>query len=150
MKVVIADTSCLIVYDKIQGLDILRKTFSELVITQQVREEFGVLPDWLNVSVIEENDELYLELLKSLGQGEASSIVLASQTKDSLLVIDEKKGRLAAMKNGISIIGSLGVLVEAKRKGVVASVRDTITKIEQTNFRVSESIKKKVLEKAGE
>lgn len=150
MKVVIADTSCLIVYDKIQGLDILRKTFSELVITQQVREEFGVLPDWLNVSVIEEKDELYLELLNNLGQGEASSIALASQMKNSLLIIDEKKGRIAALKHGISIIGSLGVLVEAKRKGVIASVRDTITKIEQTNFRVSQSIKKKILEKAGE
>ena len=147
MKVVIADTSCLIVYDKIQGLDILRKTFSELVITQQVREEFGVLPDWLNVSVIEEKDELYLKLLNNLGQGEASSIALASQMKNSLLIIDEKKGRIAALKHGISIIGSLGVLVEAKRKGVIASVRDTITKIEQTNFRVSKSIKKKILER---
>lgn len=45
MKVVIADTSCLIVYDKIQRLDILRKTFPELIITQQVGEEFGTLPD---------------------------------------------------------------------------------------------------------
>lgn len=108
------------------------------------------MPDWLNISVIEEKDELYLELLNNLGRGEASSIALASQMKDSLLIIDEKKGRLAAVKRGISIIGSLGVLVEAKRKGVIQSVRDTITKFEQTNFRVSESIKKKVLEKAGE
>ena len=150
MKVVIADTSCLIVYDKIQRLDILRKTFPELIITQQVREEFGTLPDWLNISIIEEKDELYLELLNTLGQGEASSIALASQMKNSLLIIDAKKGRIAALKHGISIIGSLGVLVEAKRKGVIVSVREALSKIEETNFRVSESIKKKVLEKAGE
>ncbi|NBC05675.1 MAG: DUF3368 domain-containing protein [Bacteroidetes bacterium] len=150
MKVVIADTSCLIVYDKIQRLDILRKTFPELIITQQVGEEFGTLPDWLNISIIEEKDELYLELLNNLGRGEASSIALASQMKNSLLIIDEKKGRIAALKHGISIIGSLGVLVEAKRKGVIVSVREALSKIEETNFRVSESIKKKVLEKAGE
>lgn len=89
-------------------------------------------------------------MLNNLGQGEASSIALASQMKNSLLIIDEKKGRIAALKHGISIIGSLGVLVEAKRKGVIVSVREALSKIEETNFRVSESIKKKVLEKAGE
>ena len=108
------------------------------------------MPDWLNISIIEEKDELYLELLNNLGQGEASSIALASQMKNSLLIIDEKKGRIAALKHVISIIGSLGVLVEAKRKGVIVSVREALSKIEETNFRVSESIKKKVLEKAGE
>ncbi len=108
------------------------------------------MPDWLNISIIEEKDELYLELLNNLGQGEASSIALASQMKNSLLIIDEKKGRIAVLKHVISIIGSLGVLVEAKRKGVIVSVREALSKIEETNFRVSESIKKKVLEKAGE
>lgn len=47
-KIIIADTSCLIVLDKIGYLDLLNKIFGEIVITQQVREEYGkILPSWV-------------------------------------------------------------------------------------------------------
>jgi len=46
MKVIIADTSCLISFDKISHLDILRDTFVELIVTDEVAQEFGYsLPD---------------------------------------------------------------------------------------------------------
>ena len=41
MKAIIADTSCLIIYDKINKLEILQDTFVELIVTSEVAEEFG-------------------------------------------------------------------------------------------------------------
>ena len=65
-------------------------------------------------------------------------------------IIDERKGRKVAQRLKIEIIGSLGVLIKAKEKGVIKSVKVILDLIDKTNFRVSESIKEKVLKKAGE
>lgn len=47
-KVIISDTSCLIVLSKIEKLDLLKDLFQEILITTDVYHEFGeTLPDWL-------------------------------------------------------------------------------------------------------
>ncbi|HKK88549.1 MAG TPA: DUF3368 domain-containing protein [Saprospiraceae bacterium] len=66
------------------------------------------------------------------------------------MIIDERKGRKVAERLKIEIIGSLGVLIKAKDKGVIKSVKEILDLIDKTNFRISESIKKKILKKAGE
>lgn len=149
MKAIIADTSCLIIYDKINRLEILQHTFADLIVTDEVAEEFGELPDWITIRQLA-NKNRYLELVKDLGKGEASSITLALEFEDSLLIIDERKGRKVAEGLKIEIIGSLGVLIKAKDKGVIKSVKEFLDLIDKNNFRISESIKEKVLKKAGE
>ena len=150
MKAIIADTSCLIIYDKINKLEILRNTFVELIVTDEVSEEFGgQLPDWITIWQIT-NKNQYPELAKNLGKGEASSITLALEFDNSLLIIDERKGRKVAEEMKIEIIGSLGVLIKAKETGVIKSVKKILNLIDKTNFRISSSIKEQVLKKAGE
>ncbi len=70
--------------------------------------------------------------------------------EDSLLIIDERKGRKKAEELGLSFIGSLGVLLKAKQKGVIPSLLEVIQEIDKTDFRVSEAIKLKLLGEAGE
>lgn len=130
-------------------LEILQHTFADLMVTDEVAKEFGELPDWITVQQIANKDQ-YLELAKDLGKGEASSITLALEFNDSLLIIDERKGRKVAEEMKIEIIGSLGVLIKAKEKGVIKSVKEILNLIDKTNFRISESIKEKVLKKASE
>lgn len=149
IKAIIADTSCLIIYDKINRLEILQYTFAELMVTQEVAEEFGNLPDWIIIRQVT-NKKQYLELAKNLGKGEASSITLALEFEESLLIIDERKGRKVAEEMKIEILGSLGVLIKAKEKGVIKSVKEILNLIGRTNFRITDSIKEKVLTKAGE
>lgn len=149
MKVIIADTSCLIIYHKIDQLIILQNTFSELIVTKEVSVEFGELPNWVVIKEVE-NKEQYLKLADDLGIGEASSIALALELGNSLLIIDEKKGRKVAGDFNLEIIGSLGVLIKAKEMGVIKSVRAILTLIDKTNFRISSSIREKVLKEAGE
>jgi len=50
----------------------------------------------------------------------------------------------------IEIIGSLGILIKAKEKGVIKSVREILTLIDKTGFRVSQSVREKVLKESGE
>ena len=61
MKTIIADTSCLIIYDKIKQFEILHKTFPNLIVTHQVAEEFGDLPGWISIVKISDNQQ-YLKL----------------------------------------------------------------------------------------
>jgi len=150
MKVIIADTSCLILFDKINHLEILRDTFRQLIVTDEVAQEFGYgLPDWITIQPMK-NKSQYLELSKNLGKGEASSITLALELSDSLLIVDERKGRKVAEEMEIEIIGSLGVLMKAKEIRAIPSVKEMLNLIDKTNFRISRPIKRKVLKQAGE
>lgn len=150
MRAIITDTSCLILYDKINELDILRKTFSSLIVTPQVAEEFGAdLPNWIKVKPIQDTEQ-YSQLIDELGRGEASSIVLAQEIRGSLLIIDEKRGRRVAKSLRIEIIGSLGILLKAKQKGIIKTVRSILEKIGRTNFRISKVIKEELLRRANE
>lgn len=95
-RVVIADTSCLISLSRINALNLLFKLYKEIVVTPEVASEFrDNLPDW--VIVEEANDKLRAKILcRELDIGEASAIALALESADSLLIIDERKGRKVA------------------------------------------------------
>jgi len=85
-----------------------------------------------------------------LDPGEATSIALASEYEDSLLIIDEIKGRQAAKEMGIPVTGSLGVLITAKNKGHLQAVKPIINKIQKTNFRITKELIERVLDKVNE
>lgn len=148
-QVIISDTSCLILFEKIGRMDLLRATFGEVVVTEEVATEYGILPNWIKVKSLT-NRQLFNELRLELGSGEASSIAFATEIEGSLLIIDERKGRKRAEELGLSIIGSLGVLLKAKQMGVLPSLLQVIQEIDKTDFRISETIKLKLLGEAGE
>lgn len=90
-KVIVSDTSCLILFYKIGELDLLNKVFDQITITNTVALEYKRnLPEWILVQ--EPSSNLHLGLKGFLDSGEATSISLAFECKDSLLIIDEAKG----------------------------------------------------------
>lgn len=148
-SVIVSDTSCLILFYKIGELDLLKKLFGKLCITEAVLSEFNQsIPDWIEVinptSNIDKGLGSYLDL------GEATSIALASEYDDSLLIIDEVKGRKAARELQILVTGSLGILITAKNKGYIREVKPLLSKIQNTNFRISDKLVQKVLLTSGE
>lgn len=148
-SVIVSDTSCLILFYKIGELDLLKKLFGKLHITDTVLKEFDQpVPDWLEI--VQPKTDVYKGLSSYLDPGEATSIALASEFEESLLIIDEIKGRKAAKEMGIPVTGSLGVLVTAKKKGHVRAVKQFIERIRKTNFRISEELIKRVLDKTNE
>ncbi len=146
-EIILADTSCLIVLQNIQELSLLQKLFGEIFITEEVKKEFGLdLPEWIKVREIQNKiQQNALNLI--LDGSEASMIALALETDDSFLIIDEKKGRRIAQELGLKVIGTLGVILRAKEKGLLNSIGELLEKLENADFRISQNLKAKILEK---
>jgi len=148
-NVIVSDTSCLILFSKIGELELIRKVFGNIIITEIVKSEYkDPLPKWITVK--NPTSKLHKGLELVLDSGEASSIGLAVELKDCLLIIDEFKGRRISTELGISKTGTLGILLMAKQKGIVTAIKPLIEKINTTNFRLSEQLVNKVLILANE
>lgn len=149
-KTIISDTSCIILLDKIGELEILNKLFGTIITTPEVAKEFGqTLPSWFEIQ--QPNDKKFQLIIEtSVDKGEASAIALAIELDDCLLIIDDLKGRKFAHQLGIAIIGTIGVIVDAKLAGVIPTVRPILSKIRATNFRITERLELLILKKAGE
>ena len=66
MKIVITDTSCLILFEKLNRFDILQETFSELMVTFEVANEFGPIPKFISIKKVK-NRKQFLALSQILG-----------------------------------------------------------------------------------
>jgi Predicted nucleic acid-binding protein, contains PIN domain len=147
MKIVIADASCLITLDNINETDLLPKLYDEIYVTPEVADEVGKsLPGWvlqrssLNRSLI---DRLTIEL----EIGESTSIALALDIPDCILIIDEKKGRRTAKELGIQITGTFGVVMKAIDAGLIEAPNTIAERLERAGFRISDALKETMLSK---
>ena len=148
--VIISDTSCLILLDKIGELELLHKVFDTIIITQTIADEWNQpIPNWIRIeNPTSHTQQLILET--TLDKGEATAIALAIEKKNCLLIIDEMKGRRLARQLSIDITGTLGVLAEAKRMGLVSAVTPLLNNIQQTDFRLNEKLITEFLKQMGE
>jgi uncharacterized protein len=150
-RVIISDASCLIALDEIGQLQILKKLFTQITTTEEVKNEFGKpLPEWISVKAVT-NSAKKKELNLILDAGEASTIALALENPtQTILIIDEKKGRKIAEQNNLRIIGTLKVLLLAKQKGIITSVKEVVLALSIKKFRFSKVVIDKILEEAKE
>jgi len=144
-KVLISDTSTLILFHKINELNLLQKVYGELITTSEVAKEFGEnLPDWIaGVDVIDKKYQLFLET--QVDKGEASAIALASEFDDVLLLLDDLKARKLATKLNFKITGTLGIIHKAKQLELIEFVKPIIDKLLNTDFRIADNIVKEIL-----
>jgi predicted nucleic acid-binding protein len=149
-KVIISDTSCLIILSKIGGLDILRQLYTTVTITKEILLEFGDnLPDW--VTVQHGSDQYRQQILEmQIGKGEASAIALALELIDHTLILDDWKARKVAERLGLNVTGTLGVIIKARNIGLIPAIRPYLEKIRETNFRISEELEQIALKEANE
>ena len=147
-EIVIADTSCFILLDKIGELELLKSLFGHVVTTAIIADEFGIaLPEWVQIRQV---NDVHFQSLLDIDPGEASAIALAMESEPSLLVIDDGKGRKVAQRLNLNITGSLGIFLRAKRSGVIPYIKPILQKIQQTNFRYSAAVLQEILSLAGE
>lgn len=148
-RLIISDTSCIIALTKIDKLDLLKELYQEIFITTEVHKEFGgMLPDWIVITDVKDKNKQY-ELENRLDKGEASSIALALENDNSTLIIDEIKGRKIAQSFKIDIIGTIGIIILANKKGLISDVIGTILQLVNKGFRLSDNLLNKIIEKYG-
>lgn len=149
-KAIIADTSCLILLDKIDAVSILRKLFGTITTSVEIAREFGKpLPEWVEIRSAQDHNfqkAMFLEV----DLGEASAITLATEMAPSLLIIDDLKGRKLAHRLQLNYTGTLGILLKAKKEAVIPALRPYFEKIQATNFRISPKLFGDILKAAGE
>ena len=112
-KIVIADTSCFVLLEKINALAILHELYSTVLITPEIAKEYSnPLPEW--VSVQSADKSLIKKFRQFVDEGEASAIALASEVYCDYIIIDNLAGRKLAETLGLPIKGTVGVLLSAK------------------------------------
>jgi len=144
-EIAIANSSCLIILQGIKRLHILKELYSQIYITETVKREFGEeMPSWIKLQKPRER-QVVQTLLLEVGKGEAETIALGLEKRGYVLIIDDKKARRVASELGLRITGTLGILVKAKRLGVIKSLEEVLKEMEERNFRISKDLKEKAL-----
>lgn len=152
--IVIADNSPLSALAEIGQLELLKRLYGRIIITESVareavhpraplalREWIESCPDWLE-RVTDPTD--FLPETSALGAGEASSISLAwSHRTNALLILDDRAARKLANAMGLRITGVGGIVVASAQLGLV-DFEMLVKDLEQTSFRLSDSILKEL------
>lgn len=149
-NLVVSDTSLIILLDKIGEIDILRQSFARVYATSVVAREFGILlPDWIIVQD-PTNKVRQAKLDAIMDAGEASVLALAAEIGDCYVLVDDNKARRYAEAIQQKYVGTLGLILRAKRLGVIPAVRPLLEKVQQTDFWASDSLYEFIIHEASE
>lgn len=160
--IVVSDTSPISNLILIGRIDILESLFDAVVVPLVVDSEIRALKalgkdigkyeaaTWIKKRAARDQDHV-LQLRHRLDAGEAEAIVLARELNCDLLLIDERLGTKVAIDEGLRTLGLLGVLVEAKRAGLIGAIKSVIDELDVVaGFWITDGLRTKVLEQVGE
>jgi len=152
--IIVSDTSPITSLLSVGRIEILRDLFSTVRIPAAVDAELRAyhadVPSFIEVAQVKDTARVE-HLEETLDRAEAEAIVLAHELDADLLLIDEKIGREIAERDGLHVIGLLGVLVLAKKKNLVPSVSACIDELRQiAGFYVSDAVRDLIVRAAGE
>lgn len=145
----VSDSSCIIALAKIGRLDLLSKSFNTVSLPPAVQDEFGQNIDWLIVKSIR-NKALVNSLKTQIGDGEAEAIALAMELADVFIVLDDKKARRIAKQLELKVIGTVGLLLRAKKKSIVTEIKPILDALHDVDFRIGETLYQEALRLAKE
>jgi len=139
---------------------LLHSLFGEVVLTTSVLSELYSVKDttlqsveaaikqgWVLVVEVTSVDQ---KLVDILDQGEASAITYSLAHDNIPILIDEKKGRNYAKFRGISVIGTAGVLIQAKQLNHITLLRPLLNEMKHKGYWLSDSFIEIVANIVGE
>lgn len=154
----IADSSALITLSLCNALPFLQKLYSQLKIPSEVfkevthtdKEDVKMLKSFLKNKIVnvELNDYIYLDY--SFGRGEIEAMLLYKKLNADILLIDDKRARKIAESNKINTIGSLGILLHAKEKGIIPEIKLLLNRILNSDIYITKKLYQSVLHLARE
>lgn len=160
--IVVSDTSPLVNLAAIGKLDLLHQLYGKILVPDAVyRETVHVgagepgayevaIFEWIERQVVT-NRAVVTALELELDSGEAEAIALALEVGADLVLIDERKGRFVAGRMGVQFVGLLGILIEAKQRGLLPAVRPVLDDLKQNaGFWIRDQLYQHILQLTGE
>jgi predicted nucleic acid-binding protein len=155
---IVSDAGPIIIFTRIGRLPLLREVTSAITIPAAVHAEIAIsgMPgatelaeaEWVQRASVAESS-LLATLPSALHAGEREAIALAKE-RHAQLLMDEIRGRRAAVQLGIEVIGSLRILAEAKRFGHIDLVQPVIVEMQSSGYRFEQTLIGRFLEQMGE
>jgi predicted nucleic acid-binding protein len=153
---IVADSSPLISLAHLGRLEILGSLYERIFIPGEVQREIaahpeglgGAIPSWIRVQRVGDQS-VVADLQRLVDRGEAEAIQLAIELETGVL-IDERRGRRLAQSMGVSLIGTLGVLLLAQEASLIdlEEVLQALEDLDAFGFRMSSSLRSDVAEQA--
>jgi predicted nucleic acid-binding protein len=157
---VICDTSPIQYLHQIGHLQILPFLAGRIIVPVAVQEELATgyragvdLPDLKNldwVTVQRPIGQRTLPLSADLGPGETEVLMIALESSDPIVVLDDGLARQFAESLNIRLTGTIGLLLDAKRAGLIETLTPLLDQLQSLRFRLSPHTRKTVLRLAGE
>ena len=157
----VVNASPLIYLAHLDRLALLQQEADEILVPPTVLQELRAKPDaatsgidaassgWLRC--VAPRDRKVVEVLElDLDAGEAEAIALAYERSTDRLVIDDLAGRRYARRLGLPVIGTLGLLLAARLRGELRSLKSEIERLRQAGFYAGEALVREILQAAGE
>ncbi|MGB5726294.1 MAG: DUF3368 domain-containing protein [Thiogranum sp.] len=163
--IVVADTGPLIALGRAGCLKLLHDLYKDVLIPPAVRDELHLGSErpgarqsaealeqgWLQVQELSAGlAQALSDLMLVLDPGEAEAILLAEEMNCKFLLIDERKGRAIANRRGVPVVGIAGVLLAAKKRGLIDAVMPILQNMEQAGYRMSAGLTKEIARLARE
>lgn len=159
MSETVCDTSPLQYLFQIDLLDVLPALYGPIVVPLAVVDEIDVgrragirLPDvrllpWARLEAV---DAGHIDFPRLFGAGERDVLAFALKSPDSRVILDDAVARRYASQAGLKVVGTIGILLLAKARGLVDSIAPFIEMLDSYGFRLHASTRASALKLAGE
>lgn len=155
---VVADTSALLAFAASEGLPLLNELFTDVRVPTAVYEECaipgkpfaGQLREYLESKVVEVHLEEFIIAGAGLGTGELEAMALYKKLHADRLLLDDSRARRVASFNHMAVIGSLGVLLLAKSRGLIPALKPRLESIRGAGIYLGDALVDEALRIAGE
>ena len=159
IQIVVSNNSPLVGLLGINLLSLLRDLYTEVWIPRKVEKEFlrkdpvvrrEALENAPWIKTVDLTDPRTAAVHAELDDGEAEALALADEYDARLILLDEKRGRQKAKQIGLTAMGIVGVLQEAKEEGLVDVIKPLLMQLQDNGIHLSESLVNNALQDAGE
>jgi hypothetical protein len=153
MAEVVADASVLIALAQIGQLSLLERLFGQVVVPHAVAREVSPslpqLPAWVETRAARQPLDARV-LDASLDAGETETIAMALELRSKRVILDDLQARRLGERLGLRVIGTAGVLLAAKQRGLIPAVRPQLDALKAAGFRLRQDVHQEVLRAADE
>ena len=158
MRKVILNTTPMIALSEIGKLYLFKELYGEVYIPEAVYEEVKSEPaysdvrknsDWIHVTTVTDDSNRFF-FKSRLHAGEVEVMMLALETNADLVVLDDNLARKTAKYMGLTITGTLGVVIKAKKEGLINNAGEVFDKLINSGLFISDEVKEIALHEAGE